>query len=73
MDSAQLIGRAPARLSPVELACLSGHWMALEIYTPETVPLHRIVAVGATAADCMKELAASGRNPRQFEYVLFHE
>ncbi len=71
MDSAQLIGRAPARLSSAELACLSGRWVALEIYTPETVPLKRIASIGASAADCMTALASSGHDPRQFEYMLF--
>jgi hypothetical protein len=58
-------------LSLVELACLSGKWVAFEVYTPATLPVRQIAAIGPSAAACMSEIARSGRNPRQFEYVLF--
>jgi hypothetical protein len=70
MDSARLIGRSPERLSITEQQALRGKWIALEVYSPATLPLRRIEAVGATAAECAKELARRGLDPREFEFVL---
>ena len=70
MPAASLIGRSPERLTPVERARLAGSWVALEIYTPQTVPERRIEAVAASAADCAKQLAARGLDPRNFEFIM---
>lgn len=63
-----LIGREPDRLTLNEQLVLAGHWIALEIYTPATLPLRRIAAVGKSAADCIQQLTARGADPRQFEF-----
>jgi len=66
----QVIGRPPERLSLKESLALAGRWMALEIYTPATLPLRRIQALGDSAADCVRQLAEQGLDPRRFEYLL---
>jgi hypothetical protein len=71
MDSAQVVGRAPTRLSLSERACLTGKWVAFEVYTPATRPLKRIAVVGARIEECVAELTRQGLDPRHFEYVLY--
>jgi hypothetical protein len=70
MDSSKLLGRAPEKLSLEERGRLAGKWIALEIYTPVTVPLRRIEAVGASVADCVAELSRRELDPRDFEFRL---
>lgn len=65
----QVIGRSPESLSPKERLALAGQWMALEIYTPATLPLRRIQALGDSARECVRQLTERGLNPRRFEYV----
>ena len=45
-DPQQAIGRSPDRLSLDERRALIGKYVALEIYTPEDLPLRRIEAIG---------------------------
>jgi len=63
------IGRAPERLTLEERFALAGKFVALEIYTPKTIPLRRIEAIGSTAADCLRALRARGLNPARFEFL----
>ena len=70
IDPVRLIGRSPERLEIRELAALAGKIVALEIYTPETVPLRKIEAIGETAEECMAQLAARGLDPHRFEYTM---
>ena len=70
MESSTLIGRAPERLSIDERAALAGRWIALEVYTPATLPLKRIEAIGASVVDCVKQLNERGLDPLIFEFVL---
>ena len=70
MQADSLVGRSPERLTPIERTRLAGRWVALEIYTPQTLPERRIVALGTSAADCVKQLADRGLDPRNFEYVM---
>ena len=65
-----MIGRAPERLSLEELGALAGKWIALEVYTPDTLPLKRIEAIGASVVDCVTALQQRGLNPREFEFVM---
>jgi hypothetical protein len=67
---ARILGRSPERLSLAEQIDLVGMTVALELYTPETVPLRRIEAIGETAEDCIAQLAARGLDPRRFEFVV---
>ncbi len=70
-DSARFLGRSPDQLSLPERAVLRGRWIALEVYSPKTLPLKRIEAVGADAADCAVELRRRGLNPMEFEFMLY--
>jgi hypothetical protein len=70
VDPRKLVGLYPERLSIEQLMALAGYVVALELYTPETVPLRRIEAIGETAEECMAELAARGLDPRNFEYSM---
>jgi hypothetical protein len=70
VDSNAYIGREPERLSIPERQAAAGKWIALEIYTPKTLPLRRIEALGETVQDCIRQLAARGLDPRSFEYQL---
>ena len=63
------IGRNPDRLSLDERRALVGKYIALEIYSPETLPLRRIEGIADTLAGCMKMLQERGLDPRQFEFT----
>jgi hypothetical protein len=66
--AADWIGRELDRLSLTEQLALAGRWIGLEIYTPEKLPLRRIAAVGDSAADCIRQIAARGADPRAYEF-----
>jgi hypothetical protein len=66
----QFVGREPERLNAAERRALAGQWIALEIYTTQTLPLRRIAAVGVSAEECMKQVASRGAKPADFEYTL---
>jgi hypothetical protein len=65
-----LIGREPDRLSLKEQQIIAGRWIALEIYDPDTQPLKRIVAIGESPADCIRQLSARGLDPLKFEFYM---
>ncbi len=69
IDPNNVVGRAPERLTLDERHALAGKFIALEIYTPKTLPLRRIEAIGDTPEDCIRQLAARGLDPRNFELV----
>jgi len=71
MDTAKVIGRAPERLTLEERSQLAGWWVAYEVYTPQTLPLKRIEAVGRDVPACIQQLESRGLDPRQFEFELF--
>jgi hypothetical protein len=71
-DGGPLIGRALDRLTNREITRLAGQWVALEIYTPATLPLRRIEALGPSSEDCISQLAARALDPRRFEFVLLN-
>ena len=66
-DPRQAIGRAPERLSLEERLALNGKFIALEIYTPQDLPLRRIEAIGDTPEECLRQLAARGLDATLFE------
>jgi hypothetical protein len=67
-DSEQAIGRSPDRLSLDEHVRLAGKYIALEIYTPEALPLRRIEAIGDSLEECVRMLKKRGLDPGSFEY-----
>lgn len=46
-----------------------GKWIALERYTPKTLPLRIIEALGDSPASCVRQLAARGLKPADFEFM----
>jgi hypothetical protein len=66
--TAEAIGRNPDDLTLQERASLAGQWIALEIYTPDALPLRRIEAIGDSVAECVRMLKQRGLDPQKFEY-----
>ena len=66
-----LLGRPPESLSLKERMALAGKWIALELYTPETLPLKVIDAIGDSAAECIRHLEERGQDPRGYEFSVF--
>jgi hypothetical protein len=71
-DPSQALGRNPDRLTVEERMALAGKWVALEVYTPETLPLRRIEAIGNSMEDCVRMLQSRGLNARQFEFTILN-
>jgi hypothetical protein len=67
-DPQRAIGRSPDRLSLGERHALTGKYIALEMYTPDTLPLRRIEAIGDNVAECVRQLTARRLDPLQFEF-----
>ena len=67
-DPSKALGRSPDKLSVEERLALAGKYIALEIYTPEALPLRRIEAIGDSLADCLRELQRRGLDPLRFEF-----
>jgi hypothetical protein len=68
-DVARVLGRNPDRLTPAERRVLTGKYIALEIYSPDALPLRRIEAVGDTIAECIRTLQSRGLDPVHFEFT----
>ena len=68
-DASQALGRNPDRLTLAERQALEGKYIALEIYSPETIPLRRIEAIGDSLAECLRTLRARGLDPQRFEFT----
>ncbi len=69
-DMDHVVGRGPDQLTLTERARFAGKCIALEIYTPEALPLRRIEAIGDTIEDCIRMLKARGLDPKGFEFSL---
>jgi hypothetical protein len=65
-----LVGRSPDGLHLTEKMALAGKWIAIEIYSPETLPLREIAALGDSAEDCIRALARRGLDPVKYEFQL---
>jgi hypothetical protein len=71
-DASHVIGRNPDRLTIAERRALSGKYIALEVYSPATIPLRLIEAVGDSIADCVRTLKSRGLDPAHFEFTRIH-
>jgi hypothetical protein len=67
-DAGRALGRNPDRLTLTERLALAGKYIALEIYSPDTIPLRRIEAIGDSLAECLRTLQSRGLDARQFEF-----
>lgn len=65
-----IIGRSPETLTIQERSELAGQWIALEFYSPETLPLRTIEAAGGSPAACAELLRQRGLDPAKFEYSM---
>ena len=70
LDSANIIGLAPEQLSIDERRALAGQWIALELYSPATLPQRRIEALGSSVTECVRQLKQRGLDPQRFEFVV---
>ncbi len=68
-DAGRVLGRNPDRLTPAERLALIGKYVALEIYSPEAIPLRRIEAIGDSIAECVRTLQSRGLDPLLFEFT----
>lgn len=66
------IGRAPETLSLEERLALQGKYIALEVYSPETLPYRRIEAIGDSVGACVSMLQSRGLEPLNFEFTRLH-
>ncbi|MCC6857584.1 MAG: hypothetical protein IT158_03430 [Bryobacterales bacterium] len=69
-DLRRAIGRDPDRLTLQESVAWAGNYIAMEIYSPETAPLRRIAAIGASVQECMRQLSEQGLDPARYEFSL---
>ena len=68
-DPQAAIGRSPERLTLDERVALTGKFIAVEVYSPETLPLQVIEAIGDSVEDCVRQLVARGLDPQRFEFT----
>ena len=69
-DPKQALGRNPDRLTLEERYALAGKFIALEVYSPATLPLRRIEAIGKSMDECVRMLESRGLDPRIFEFTI---
>ena len=69
LDAEKFIGRAPDRLTLAEREALVGKYIAQEIYTPRTLPLQRIEAIGDSVQECVAMLRGRELDPLNFEFL----
>ena len=68
IDPKTALGRSPDRLNLDERHALTGKYIALEVYTPDELPLKRIEAIGDSLPECVQQLVARGLDPLKFEF-----
>ena len=68
-DPRKVIGRNPDRLGLPERLAFAGKFIALEIYSPETLPFRRIEAIGDSLEACARMLQERGLDPANFEFT----
>jgi hypothetical protein len=68
-NGAKFIGRSLDLLSLPERTALAGKWIALERYTPATLPLRVIEALDDSPGACIQQLAARGLSPSNYEFI----
>jgi hypothetical protein len=67
-NSDRALGRSPDQLTLDERVELAGKHIALEVYTPDALPLRRIEAIGDSIEECVRQLQSRGLDPRKFEF-----
>jgi hypothetical protein len=70
VDTKRFLGLSPDALPLTDRLALTGKLVAFEIYTPKTIPLHFMEAIGSSVEECVSILQARGLDPGQFEFTL---
>jgi len=70
VSASAVIGRSPETLNIQERRELAGQWIAIEIYSPATLPLRLISAIGDSPEACAATLQGQGLDPAKFEFSL---
>jgi hypothetical protein len=65
----ELIGLCLEELSLDQKRRAEGSWAAFRIYDPVTLPLRKIEAMGASAAEALSQVGRDGKDARQYEAV----
>ena len=65
----KLIGQPMDGLSLADRWKFSGVWVALEVYTPQRLPLRTIEAVGGSASECIQQIVSRGLDANRFEFI----
>ena len=65
----KFVGRSLDRLTLSEREALVGKFTAQEIYSPKTLPLQRLEALGDSIQDCVDQLRARELDPLNFEFT----
>jgi hypothetical protein len=68
LDYKALLGKPVDGFTLADQWRYAGVWVALELYTPQTLPVRLIAAAGASASECIAALRAKGMDPERFEY-----
>jgi hypothetical protein len=71
-DPQNAIGRSPDSLTLEERLAFAGKFVAYEIYTPKTLPLRTIDAIGDSLAECLRILKQRGLDPERYEFQILH-
>lgn len=69
LDLETFVGRSVDRLTLEEHEALIGKHVAREMYTPQTLPLQRIEAIGDSVEECVAMLRSRELDPLVFEFV----
>jgi hypothetical protein len=64
----RFVGRPVDSLTLKERWQLAGFWVALEIYTPDRLPLRTIEALAPSATECAAQLQHRGLDATRFEF-----
>lgn len=64
----EFVGRSLDGLRLSDRSKLTGSWIAIELYSPESLPLRVIAAVGHDARDCARALMQKGLDPARYYY-----
>lgn len=73
MDLRQFVGKPVDGLPLADRWALTGKWVAMELYSPDRLPLRIIHAVGEDARACIAQLRERGLDPALFEYQPLEE
>jgi hypothetical protein len=73
MNDSKYVGKPIDGLALADRWALAGKWVALELYSPERLPLRIIRAVGPDARTCIGQIKKEGADPALFEYVALEQ